>query len=59
VTSLAVDNSKTYLLAGGNGGSPDLSMYTFDSTSPGKLNLATSTTTGTDPTGVIAVAATH
>lgn len=59
VSSLATDSSGDYLLAAANGGSPDLSMYSFDTTTPGKLDLATSTATGTDPTGAIAVALTH
>ena len=42
-----------------NGGSPDLTMYSFDSTTSGKLDTAAAATTGTDPTGAIAIAATH
>ena len=59
VTSLGTDSSGDYLLAAANGGNPDLSMYSFDTTTPGRLDLATSTATGTDPTGAIAVALTH
>lgn len=59
VNSLGVDSSGKYLLAGAFNGGPDLSMYGFDATTPGKLNLVTSTATGTDPTGVTAVALTH
>lgn len=59
VTSLGTDSSGDYLLAAANGGNPDLSMYSFDTTTLGKLDLATSTATGTDPTGAIAVALTH
>lgn len=59
VNSLGVDSSGKYLLAGAFNGGPDLSMYGFDATTPGKLNPATSTATGTDPTGVTAVALTH
>ncbi len=59
VTSLGVDKSGKYLLAAAFGGSPDLSMYSFDTTTPGKLNLATSTATGTGTTGAVAVALTH
>jgi 6-phosphogluconolactonase (cycloisomerase 2 family) len=59
VTSLGVDKSGKYLLAGANGGSPDLSMYSYDSTTAGKLNLATSAASGNDPAGVIAIALTH
>lgn len=59
VISLGTDSSGKYLLAGAFGGSPDLSMYTFDATNPGQLDLASSSATGTDPTGPIAVALTH
>ncbi len=59
LTSLAVDKSGKYLLAGAFGGGPDLSMYSFDGTSGGKLNLATSAASGTDPAGVVSIALTH
>ena len=59
VTSIGIDSTGTYLLAAANGGSPDLSMYSFDATTPGKLVLATSVATGTDPTGAVAIALTH
>jgi 6-phosphogluconolactonase len=59
VTSLAIDNSGNNLLAAASGGSPDLSLYTFDSATAGKLDLAASSATGTDPTVAIAIAATH
>ena len=56
---LAVDSSGDYLLAAANGGSSDLTMYSFDSTTAGKLDLSAATATGTDPTGPVAIAATH
>jgi 6-phosphogluconolactonase len=59
VNSLGIDKSGKYLLAASRGGSPDLSMYSFDAVTTGKLNLATSTATGTGITGAIAVALTH
>jgi 6-phosphogluconolactonase len=59
VISLGLDPGGTYLLAGANNGDPDLSMYTFDTTTPGKLNLATSIATDTDPAGVVEIAVTH
>jgi 6-phosphogluconolactonase len=59
VTSLGIDTSGKYLLAAAFGGGPDLSMYSFDTATPGKLVLATSTATGTDPTGAVAIALTH
>lgn len=59
VQSIGIDSTKKYLLAAAQGGSPDLTMYSFDTASPGKLNTATSVATGTDPTGAYAVALTH
>jgi 6-phosphogluconolactonase len=59
VNTLGLDPGGTYLLAGANGGNPDLSMYSFDASSPAKLNLATSAATDTDPAGVVAIAVTH
>jgi 6-phosphogluconolactonase len=59
VISLGTDSSGKYLLAGAFGGAPDLSMYSFDATTPGQLDLASSSATGTDPTGPVAVALTH
>lgn len=59
VNSIGVESSGTYLLAGAQGGNPDLSMYSFDATTPGKLNLAKSIATDTDPATVTAIALTH
>ena len=59
VASLAIDNSGNYLLAAAQGGAPDLTLYSFDATTSGKLNLGASTATGADPTQAVAVAATH
>jgi len=58
-TGLAIDRTGKYLLAISNAGSPDLTMFSFDATTTGKLNLVASTSTGTDPTGPIAIAVTH
>lgn len=58
-SALAVDNSGKYLLAISHIGAPDLSLYSFDATTPGKLDFISSTSTGTDPTGPISIAATH
>jgi 6-phosphogluconolactonase len=57
VTALALDKSGAYLLAAANGGSPDLTMYSFDSA--GNLVSAASPSTGTDPTGPTAIATTR
>jgi 6-phosphogluconolactonase (cycloisomerase 2 family) len=59
LTSLGMDNSGKYLLAAASGGSPDLSMYSFDSTTPGKLDLVTGIATDTNPAGAVVVVLTH
>jgi 6-phosphogluconolactonase len=60
-SALAVDNSGNYLLATSAtaSGTYDLSMYSYDSTTAGKLDFVTSSTTGVDPTGPVAIATTH
>jgi 6-phosphogluconolactonase len=59
VQSLGLDNTGKYLLAGAIGGSPDLTMYSFDITVPGKLDPVTSKATDADPAGASAIALTH
>jgi 6-phosphogluconolactonase len=59
VDSLARDNSGKYMLAAAGGGSPDLTMYSFDTTTAGALDSAASAATGTDPTQPLLVVATH
>jgi len=59
VQSLGLDGTGKYLLAAAVGGSPDLSMYSFDATTPGMLDLATSAATDQDPAGATAIALTH
>ena len=59
VQSLGLDSTGKYLLAAALGGSPDLSMYSFDATTPGKLDAATSVATDADPAGATAIALTH
>jgi 6-phosphogluconolactonase (cycloisomerase 2 family) len=59
VQSLGIDRTGKYLLAAAIGGSPDLTMYSFDITTPGKLDPATSINTDTDPAGAVALALTH
>ena len=60
VQSLAIDSTNKYLLAAAVGGAPDLSMYSFDITVPGKLIPATSVATGSvSPAGAVALALTH
>jgi 6-phosphogluconolactonase len=59
VQSLGIDRTGKYLLAAALGGGPDLTMYSFDITTPGKLDPATSIATDTDPAGAVAAALTH
>lgn len=59
VRSLGVDSTGKYLLAVGFGGSPDLTMYSFDATVPGKLDQVATSATGTDPAGAVTVALSH
>jgi 6-phosphogluconolactonase len=59
VQSIGIDRTGKYLLAAAVGGGPDLTMYSFDITTPGKLDPATSIATDTDPAGAIEVALTH
>lgn len=61
VNALGIDNSGKYLLATAGGGSPDLKMYSYDATTPGKLDAAATASTGdpTEPAGALAIALTH
>ncbi|KAA6458619.1 hypothetical protein DYQ86_18855 [Acidobacteria bacterium AB60] len=55
--SLAQDSTGTYVLAVNAGGSPDLSTFTFDTTTNGKLDAGTTSSTGTDPVQAVQVIA--
>ncbi|MDE3103654.1 MAG: beta-propeller fold lactonase family protein [Acidobacteriota bacterium] len=55
VRSLALDATGKYLLAVAQGGAPDLTLYSFDATSGGKLDPVATAASGTDPAGSIAV----
>jgi 6-phosphogluconolactonase len=60
VQTIGIDSTNKYLLAAAVGGAPDLSMYSFDVTVPGKLIPATSVATGrVAPAGAVALALTH
>jgi len=59
VQSIGIDSTNKYLLAAAVGGAPDLTMYSFDITVPGKLIPATSVATGVSPAGAVALALTH
>jgi hypothetical protein len=55
--ALALDGTSSYLLAVNYSGSPDLSAFTFDTTTTGKLDAGPTATTGTDPVGAWAIVA--
>ena len=55
--SLAEDSTGTVVLLVSSGGNPDLEVYSFDTTVPGKLDSALTSATGTDPVGAVAVVA--
>ncbi len=59
VSSLIFDRTGKYLFAGALGGSPDLTMYGFDTTVGGKLDSLVKTQAGTDPAGVVQLATTY
>lgn len=54
--AMSLDTSGQYLLVASYGGGPDLQVFSFDTTSPGKLDTVTSTATGADPTMPISLA---
>lgn len=56
-SGLAEDSDSNFLLAVSVGGGSDLECYIFDSTTAGKLDDAINSSTGTDPTEAVAVAA--
>ncbi len=59
VQSIGIDSKGKYLLAAAPGGNPDLTMYSFDATVAGQLDLAVKAATGNDPAGAVALALTH
>ena len=59
VSALAEDNGAAYLIAAAVGGTPDLTMYSFDATTAGKLDSSTTANNGTGTAGTIALATTH
>ncbi|SDF50726.1 lactonase family protein [Terriglobus roseus] len=48
VTSLGADSTGNYIAAAAYSGSPDVTLYGFDSTTAGKLNSVATTSTGTN-----------
>ncbi len=59
VSSLIADRSGKYLIAAAAGGSPDVTLYGFDPTIPGKLNILMTAVSGSDPAGSTLVAPVH
>lgn len=55
--ALAEDNTDKYLAVVDSGGSPDLKIYSFSSTTPGALVPFATSATGTDPANAVALAA--
>jgi len=52
VFTIAEDSSKTHIFAVGNGGNPNLWVYSFDATTPGLLNVSSTTSTSTSSTSL-------
>jgi 6-phosphogluconolactonase (cycloisomerase 2 family) len=52
VTALGADSSGKWLLAAAYSGSPDLSLYGFDSTNLGRLYTVSSASSGTNPSAL-------
>lgn len=48
VTSLGADSTGKYIAAAAYSGSPDVTLYGFDGTTPGKLNSVATSSTGTN-----------
>jgi 6-phosphogluconolactonase (cycloisomerase 2 family) len=57
--AIGIDATNKYLLSVAVGGAPDMTMYSFDISVPGKLDPATSVATGVNPAGAVALALTH
>jgi hypothetical protein len=54
---MAEDSTESMVILVNSGGSPDLDVYSFDATIPGKLDFAFTFATGTDPVGAAAISA--
>jgi hypothetical protein len=59
VNSLAVESTGKYLLASAFGGSPDLTMYSYDATTAGQLDKVATGSTGSTTGGALQVVVTH
>ncbi len=57
---IAEDSTRSYVVVTGFGNNPDLWVYSYDTVTPGTLDVATTLTTGTtDPSYAIGLALTH
>jgi 6-phosphogluconolactonase (cycloisomerase 2 family) len=52
---MSLDSTGAYLLVINQGGNPDLQVFSFDTTTPGKLDAVTSSATGADPAGAVSL----
>jgi 6-phosphogluconolactonase (cycloisomerase 2 family) len=61
VDALARDNSGDYIMAANFNGGPDIDLFSFDATTAGNLDVATTASTGdtAEPAGAVAIALTH
>ena len=59
ITSLEAERSGKYLLAAAAGGSPDVTMYGFDASVAGKLNVLATAASGASPAASTLVAPVH
>ncbi len=57
--AMALDETNTYLVVAAAGDYPDLAIFSFDTTTPGKLDYVVDTATGTDPTAPVALSITQ
>ena len=58
--AIAEDSTKTYVVTVGYGNNPDMWLYSFDTPSPGTLDVGTTTTTGSaDPSLANGLALSH
>ncbi len=55
-SSMSLDSTGKYLLVTSINGNPDLEVFSFDTTTAGKLDPVASVLTGTDPAGAISLA---
>ena len=54
--AMSLDANSQYMVVANSGGSPDLEIFSFDTTSAGKLDFVANTITGSDPTVPISMA---